>query len=41
LTCPTGWSNALPQSAHLLREEVVAWSKLNWKINLMGCEVMT
>jgi exopolyphosphatase / guanosine-5'-triphosphate,3'-diphosphate pyrophosphatase len=41
LTCPTGWSTALPQSAHLLREEVVAWSKLNWKINLKGCEVMS
>ena len=41
LTCPIGWSQALPQSAHLLREEVVAWSKLNWKINLKGCEVMS
>lgn len=41
LTCATGWSHALPQSAHLLREEVVAWSKLNWKINLKGCEVIS
>lgn len=41
LTCPIGWSHALPQSAHLLREEVVAWSKLNWKINLKGCEVIS
>jgi exopolyphosphatase / guanosine-5'-triphosphate,3'-diphosphate pyrophosphatase len=41
LTCPDGWSTALPQSAHLLREEVIAWSKLNWKIDLEGCEVLS
>ena len=41
LTCPAGWSQTLPQSAHLLREEVIAWSKINWRINLQGCEVIT
>jgi exopolyphosphatase/guanosine-5'-triphosphate,3'-diphosphate pyrophosphatase len=27
LTCRPGWSTAYPQSAHLLREEVLAWQK--------------
>ncbi len=27
LNCRPGWSDAFPQSAHLLREEVVAWQK--------------
>ncbi len=28
LQCRTGWSQAYPQSAHLLREEVLAWQKV-------------
>lgn len=39
LTCPEGWSQALPQSAHLLREESIAWKRVNWVLNLRGCEV--
>jgi exopolyphosphatase/guanosine-5'-triphosphate,3'-diphosphate pyrophosphatase len=39
LTCPAGWSQALPQSAHLLREESIAWKRVNWILNLRGCEV--
>ncbi|MFZ1615621.1 MAG: hypothetical protein WAT51_15710, partial [Holophaga sp.] len=31
-----GWSDAWPQSAHLLREEVVAWSKTAWPVQLQG-----
>ncbi len=27
LQLPAGWAQAWPQSAHLLREEVVAWQK--------------
>jgi exopolyphosphatase/guanosine-5'-triphosphate,3'-diphosphate pyrophosphatase len=38
LTCPVGWSQALPQSAHLLREESIAWKRVNWVLNLRGCE---
>lgn len=38
LTCPAGWSQALPQSAHLLREESIAWKRVNWVLNLQGCE---
>jgi exopolyphosphatase/guanosine-5'-triphosphate,3'-diphosphate pyrophosphatase len=30
LTCPAGWSAGFPQSAHLLREEAVAWQKMPW-----------
>jgi exopolyphosphatase / guanosine-5'-triphosphate,3'-diphosphate pyrophosphatase len=41
LTCRVGWSQSLPQSAHLLREEAIAWSKQNWKVNLKGCEVIS
>ncbi len=29
-----GWSDARPQSAHLLREEVIAWSKTAWSVQL-------
>jgi exopolyphosphatase/guanosine-5'-triphosphate,3'-diphosphate pyrophosphatase len=29
-----GWDQAFPQSAHLLREEVVAWQKTPWKLVL-------
>jgi len=36
LTCRAGWAEAYPQSAHLLREEVLAWQKTAWKIKLNG-----
>ncbi len=36
LSCPTDWENRFPQSAHLLREEAVAWKKVNWSLNLRG-----
>jgi exopolyphosphatase / guanosine-5'-triphosphate,3'-diphosphate pyrophosphatase len=29
-----GWPDAYPQSAHLLREEVLAWEKTPWKFEL-------
>jgi exopolyphosphatase/guanosine-5'-triphosphate,3'-diphosphate pyrophosphatase len=30
LSCRPGWASAYPQSAHLLREEVLAWQKTPW-----------
>ncbi len=36
LACSPGWANAYPQSAHLLREEVVAWQKTPWTLALTG-----
>ncbi|MDM0087692.1 MULTISPECIES: Ppx/GppA phosphatase family protein [unclassified Variovorax] len=30
------WADAFPQSAHLLREEVLAWQKTGWKVVLGG-----
>ena len=32
LKCRAGWASAFPQSAHLLREEVVAWQKTSWSL---------
>ena len=32
LGCRPGWAEAFPQSAHLLREEVLAWQKTPWKL---------
>jgi len=29
-----GWAEAYPQSAHLLREEVLAWQKMPWALRL-------
>lgn len=29
-----GWSASFPQSAHLLREEVLAWQKMDWSLEL-------
>ena len=29
-----GWADAWPQSAHLLREEVLAWQKTPWTLQL-------
>jgi exopolyphosphatase/guanosine-5'-triphosphate,3'-diphosphate pyrophosphatase len=34
LACRNGWNNAYPQSAHLLREEVLAWQKTPWALVL-------
>ncbi len=31
-----GWAEAYPQSAHLLREECLAWQKTDWQLNLTG-----
>ena len=36
LTCRSDWAEAFPQSAHLLREEVLAWEKTPWKLELKG-----
>ncbi len=36
LTCRAGWADSFPQSAHLLREEVAAWSKTPWPLQLQG-----
>ena len=36
LTCRPGWAAAFPQSAHLLKEEVVAWQKTPWALTLSG-----
>jgi exopolyphosphatase/guanosine-5'-triphosphate,3'-diphosphate pyrophosphatase len=32
ISCRTGWAALFPQSAHLLREEVLAWQKTPWSI---------
>ena len=34
LTLGEPWQQAWPQSAHLLREEALAWQKTNWKLTL-------
>ena len=34
LSCRSEWSQTFPQSAHLLREEVLAWEKTPWKLEL-------
>jgi exopolyphosphatase/guanosine-5'-triphosphate,3'-diphosphate pyrophosphatase len=31
-----GWADTFPQSAHLLREEVLAWQKTPWSLELAG-----
>ncbi len=36
LVCRPGWAEAFPQSAHLLREEVLAWQKTQWTVVLVG-----
>ena len=36
LSCRSEWAEAFPQSAHLLREEVLAWEKTPWKLELKG-----
>ena len=37
LATPAGWALAYPQSAHLLREETLAWQKTSWSLALDGC----
>ncbi|MEJ8858081.1 Ppx/GppA phosphatase family protein [Variovorax robiniae] len=37
ITARAGWADEYPQSAHLLREEVVAWQKTDWAVTLRGC----
>jgi exopolyphosphatase/guanosine-5'-triphosphate,3'-diphosphate pyrophosphatase len=32
ITCRAGWIDSFPQSAHLLREEVLAWQKTPWTL---------
>jgi exopolyphosphatase/guanosine-5'-triphosphate,3'-diphosphate pyrophosphatase len=34
LRCPANWTRSFPQSAHLLREEVMAWQKMPWGFSL-------
>ncbi|MCF8210709.1 MAG: Ppx/GppA family phosphatase [Rhodoferax sp.] len=34
LSCRPGWCLAYPQSAHLLREEAIAWQKTGWTLTL-------
>jgi exopolyphosphatase/guanosine-5'-triphosphate,3'-diphosphate pyrophosphatase len=36
LSCREGWATAYPQSAYLLREEVIAWQKTPWSLELEG-----
>ena len=35
LSLPEGWETRYPQSAHLLREECIAWQKAPWRLNLL------
>jgi exopolyphosphatase/guanosine-5'-triphosphate,3'-diphosphate pyrophosphatase len=35
LCLPEGWGQQFPQSTHLLTEEVDAWSKTSWKLQLV------
>ncbi|WP_114970477.1 exopolyphosphatase [Rhodoferax ferrireducens] len=37
IDCRPEWAQAFPQSAHLLREEVLAWQKTPWTLTLTGC----
>ncbi len=37
VACQGNWPEVYPQSAHLLREEVLAWQKTNWRVDLAGC----
>ena len=37
LSCRPGWAQAFPQSAHLLREEVLAWQKTPCALSIEGC----
>lgn len=37
LRCRSGWAEAFPQSAYLLREEVQAWQRTPWTLEVLGC----
>lgn len=37
LDCRVGWAEAFPQSAYLLREEVQAWARTPWTLEVLGC----
>lgn len=37
ISCADDWADAYPQSAHLLREEALAWQKTGWRVDLAGC----
>ena len=34
LSCAAAWAETYPQSAYLLSEEVVAWQKTPWRVDL-------
>ena len=36
LTCRPEWAASYPQSAHLLREEAIAWEKSPWRLEVRG-----
>lgn len=36
LVCRDDWGHSYPQSAHLLREEVLAWEKTPWRFEIKG-----
>ena len=36
-SCRPKWAQGFPQTAHLLREEVLAWQKTPWTLALSGC----
>jgi exopolyphosphatase/guanosine-5'-triphosphate,3'-diphosphate pyrophosphatase len=36
MSCRPGWAATYPQSAHLLREEVIAWQKTSCELRLEG-----
>jgi len=36
LRCRSGWAEAFPQSAHLLREEALAWQRTGTALDLVG-----
>jgi exopolyphosphatase/guanosine-5'-triphosphate,3'-diphosphate pyrophosphatase len=38
LSCRSGWAEAYPQSAHLLREETLAWDKTAWTLEVRGLQ---
>jgi exopolyphosphatase/guanosine-5'-triphosphate,3'-diphosphate pyrophosphatase len=37
LHCRSGWADAFPQSAYLLREEAQAWQRTPWSLEVIGC----
>jgi exopolyphosphatase/guanosine-5'-triphosphate,3'-diphosphate pyrophosphatase len=36
LVCRPDWAEMFPQSAHLLREEMLAWEKTAWTLDVVG-----